>query len=249
MNTEFAKVYSSAKRPIDIWTNYLYYNLSMRFVYLVRNTRVSPNELTLSALFIALIGCVGFANGSRPWVIGGLVFAQLSYVLDCADGQLARYRQQFSSIGGWLDQVSDRIKEFAVYFSLAYGYTRQHPGNTEIWVWAMIGLFALYLLEYYGQIGKQYFSRGKSTFTQVPSTSSGLTADDEDPYSGFRRLQFWRSFIPFRGFVIGEQYFAMLIFVAFNAIYAFFVFAGIVGMLMSIYRPMILFYKLRRGLT
>lgn len=246
MSSEFAKVNASAKRPIDIWTNYLYYNVSVRLVYLIRNTRISPNEVTLAALFMALIGSIGFANGTRPWVLGGLIFAQFSYVLDCADGQLARYRQQFSPIGGWLDQVSDRIKEFAVYFTLAYGYTRQHPGNTSIWVWAMIGLFTLYLLEYYGQIGKLYFAPGKNAFatTQEPSG-----ADNQDSEGRFRKLQFWRSFIPFRGFIIGEQYFAMLLFVAFDAIYPFFVFVGVVGVLMSVYRPTMLFYKLRRGLT
>lgn len=245
MGGEFAKVYASAKRPIDIWTNYLYYNISMRFVYLIRNTRISPNMVTLSALFVALIGCLGFATGIRSYVLAGLVFAQFSYVLDCADGQLARYRQQFSPIGGWLDQVSDRIKEFAVYFSLAYGYSRQHPGDARIWVWAMIGLFTLYLLEYYGQIGKQYFAPGKSPTTPevpAPEAQAGTNA-------GFRKLQFWRSFIPFRGFMIGEQYFSMLVFVAFDAIYPFFVFVGVVGLLMSLYRPAVLFYKLRRGLA
>lgn len=250
MTNEFAKVNASAKRPIDIWTNYLYYNISVRFVYLIRNTRISPNEVTLSALFMALIGCVGFANGSRPWVLLGLVFAQISYVLDCADGQLARYRQQFSPIGGWLDQVSDRIKEFAVYFSLAYGYTRQHPGDTRIWVWAMIGLFTLYLLEYYGQIGKQYFTPGTNPFNNGANTDDGgVGPDDEAHHAGFQKLQFWRSFIPFRGFIIGEQYFAMLVFILFNAIYPFFVFVAVVGILMSVYRPAILFYKLRRGLA
>ena len=247
MDGEFAKVYASAKRPIDIWTNYLYYNVSMRFVYLIRNTRISPNMVTLSALFVALLGCLGFATGIRSYVVAGLVLAQFSYVLDCADGQLARYRQQFSPIGGWLDQVSDRIKEFAVYFGLAYGYSRQHPGDARIWVWAMIGLFTLYLLEYYGQIGKQYFTPAKPSSTPaVSATETTATADDND---GFRKLQFWRSFIPFRGFQIGEQYFAMLVFVAFDAIYPFFVFVGVVGLLMSVYRPAVLLYKLRRGLA
>ena len=247
MTGEFAKVNACAKRPIDVWTNYLYYNLSVRVVYLIRNTRITPNTLTLSALVLALIGCAGFAEGSRGFVLLGLLFVQASYVLDCADGQLARYRQQFSPIGGWLDQVSDRLKEFAVYFSLAFGYTRQHPGNTRVWVWAMIGLFTLYLLEYYGQIGKQYFSPGKPAVAALVVARSGdaLTSNPEP----FRKLQSWRSLIPFHGFNIGEQYVAMLIFVVLGAIYPFFVFVGVMGLLMSVYRPAVVFYKLRRGIA
>ncbi len=265
--TEFQKVYACAKRPIDIWTNYLYYTISIRLVYLIRNTRISPNGLTLTALVLAVAGSILFGVGSRPFVITGLILAQVSYVFDCADGQLARYRRQFSPIGGWLDQVSDRTKEFAVYFGLAYGYTRQHPGNTRIWILAMIALFSLYLLEYYGQIGKQYFQSSQPAKPSEASTKHGREAENpgsrtaesqvaelhasgsaDEASDTFRKLQFWRSFVPFRGFIIGEQYFAMLVFIAFGAVVPFFAFTAVLGVAMVVYRPAILFYKLRRNL-
>ncbi|MCL6444357.1 MAG: CDP-alcohol phosphatidyltransferase family protein, partial [Alicyclobacillus sp.] len=145
--TELQKINACAKRPIDIWTNYLYYPLSIRLVYLLRNARwVSPNGITVFSLLLALCGCGFYLNGGLHHIWLGLFLVQVSYVFDCADGQMARYRQQFSPFGGWIDQVADRIKEFAVYFSLACGYTRLHPGDTSIWKWAMVALFALYLL-------------------------------------------------------------------------------------------------------
>jgi sialic acid synthase SpsE len=42
-----------------------------------------------------------------------------SFVFDCVDGQLARYPQNFSSFGGWLDMMADRGKEFTIYAGLA----------------------------------------------------------------------------------------------------------------------------------
>ncbi|WP_206830459.1 CDP-alcohol phosphatidyltransferase family protein [Alicyclobacillus fructus] len=235
--SELQRIDACAKRPIDIWTNYLFYPLSIRLVYLLRNTPVTPNQITLFSLFLCLLGCVGFSTGIRGDVVAGLVLVEVSYVFDCADGQLARYRQQFSAIGGWLDQVADRIKEFAIYFSLAYGYTRWHPEAVGVWEWAVTALFALYLLEYYGQI------RFK------PRAVASANAQASEGHEGFRRAQRWRSLVPFRGFIIGEQYFALLVFVACNAVVALFHFVAIVGLAMCVYRPAVQLYKWSKGLS
>jgi archaetidylinositol phosphate synthase len=246
--SELAKINACAKRPIDIWTNFIYYPLSIRLVYLVRNTGVTPNALTISSLFIALIGCALFANGTHSDVLWGLLLVQISYVVDCADGQLARYKQKFSPVGGWIDQVADRIKEFAIFATLAYGYTRVHGANDHVWMYALFALFVLYLLEYYGQI-----RMGKPTTAPAPDArraAAGATADESSSSAdGFARAQRLRAFVPFRGFLIGEQYFALLVFVLFNAIIPYFLFVGILGGLMCIYRPIIQYVKLRRGLT
>jgi CDP-alcohol phosphatidyltransferase len=266
--SEFQKINECAKRPTDIWTNYLYYPFSLRLVYIIRNTRITPNALTLTALCLVLIGCAFYATGARAETVLGLILIQISYVFDCADGQLARYRKQYSPIGGWLDQTADRIKEFVLYFSLAYGYTRFHPGNTRIWMWAMTALFVLYLLEYFEQIdmirvkgiapklltanGVPLNAEEAEKMRREAQGEAGNSPDASAPGAGaqdadtFRRIQRMRSFIPFRGFIIGEQYVAMLVFIAFGAIYPFFVFVTIISLLMTIYRPVINFVKYRR---
>lgn len=245
--SELAKINSCAKRPIDIWTNYLYYPLSIRLVYLIRNTKITPNAVTVSSLILALLGCVLFAFGDRAHVWTGLLLVQVSYVIDCADGQLARYKQQFSPIGGWLDQVADRIKEFAVYFSLAYGYTLVHANSGRIWLWAMVALFALYMLEYLGQID---FLR-KLTSAKAPSAAKSDDTVPSEPTAkdSFSALKSIRAYVPFRSFIIGEQYFTMLVFVALYAIYGFFIFVAVLGLLMVVYRIAVSLYKYRRMLA
>lgn len=246
--TDFAAINACAKRPTDIWTNYLYYPFSLRLVYLIRHTRISPNMLTISSLILVLAGCVGYAMGSHSALLWGLLVIQISYVFDCADGQLARYKKQYSPIGGWLDQTADRIKEFTVYFSLAYGYTRFHPGDTSVWMWAMVALFALFLLEYFGQI-EMFRTNGRKSSVQVNENGVPVEvqADAQAPSDAFRKLQRWRSFLPFRGFIIGEQYFAMLVFIGFGAVYPFFVCVSVLGLLMALYRPVIDAVKYRRS--
>ena len=45
-------------------------------------------------------------------------------MLDCVDGQLARYTRQFSKLGAWLDSIFDRAKEYVVFAGLAIGASR-----------------------------------------------------------------------------------------------------------------------------
>lgn len=254
--SELAKINACAKRPIDIWTNFIYYPLSIRWIYLIRNTGITPNQLTLSSLVLALIGCAFFASGHRADVLWGLLLVQISYVIDCADGQLARYKRMFSPVGGWIDQVADRIKEFAIYTSLTYGYIRIHGTSNRIWFEALFALFVLFLLEYYGQI-----KMGKPAPSVVANTPDDTKASRLDKGSepahtsashradSFSRAQQLRAFVPFRGFLIGEQYFALLVFILFDAVVPFLIFVCVLGGLMCIYRPVIQYIKLRKGLS
>jgi len=57
--------------------------------------------------------------------------------LDCADGQLARLTGTFSDLGGWLDAMFDRLKEYAVYAGLAIGSARS---GDDVWLLAVTAL-------------------------------------------------------------------------------------------------------------
>jgi hypothetical protein len=204
------------------------------------------------SLLLCLAGCAFFAVGTSTSLWIGLFFVELSYVFDCADGQLARYRHQFSVFGGWMDQVSDRVKEFAIYFSLAYGFMLHNPTDTWIWEWALLALFALYLLEYLGQIRfattpapEKPLNEALSMHSENPSS---ITYSDEGAVSTrFAVLQRFRGFVPFRGFIIGEQYFALVPFLILHAVVPLFYFVAVIGWLMCIYRPTVQWYKWKRG--
>jgi phosphatidylglycerophosphate synthase len=65
------------------------------------------------------------------------VLLQFSFGLDCADGQLARLTDNFSDLGGWLDAMFDRLKEYAVYAGLAIGSVRS---GDDAWLLAVVAL-------------------------------------------------------------------------------------------------------------
>lgn len=139
-----------AKRPIDLFTEYLCYPLSIRIVHIVSKTRITPNQLSIFSIFLAAVSAVLFINTSETYYVLAGVIYWLSYVFDCADGQLARYKNIFSPLGGFIDQIGDRLKEFLICLSLSYsGYLIY--GKVSIFILGFVSLFIFYILEYYNQ--------------------------------------------------------------------------------------------------
>jgi phosphatidylglycerophosphate synthase len=98
---------------------------------------LTPNHLTLTSVAVAAAAAGCFASGTRAGYVVGAVLLQLSFALDCADGQLARLTSSFSDLGGWLDAMCDRLKEYLVYAGLALGSVR---GGDDVWLLAVVAL-------------------------------------------------------------------------------------------------------------
>ncbi|MFI6638296.1 DUF5941 domain-containing protein [Streptomyces sp. NPDC050504] len=95
---------------------------------------LTPNQVTTASLLTALVAAGCAATGTRGgYVVAGLLLL-FSFVLDCTDGQLARYSLQYSTMGAWLDATFDRAKEYAYYAGLAIGAVR---GGDDVWVLAL----------------------------------------------------------------------------------------------------------------
>ncbi|MFE0193888.1 DUF5941 domain-containing protein [Streptomyces sp. NPDC058989] len=95
---------------------------------------LTPNQVTTASLLTALIAAGCAATGTRGGFVAAGVLLLFSFVLDCADGQLARYSLQYSTMGAWLDATFDRAKEYAYYAGLALGAAR---GGDDVWALAL----------------------------------------------------------------------------------------------------------------
>ncbi|MEU2510831.1 DUF5941 domain-containing protein [Streptomyces syringium] len=96
----------------------------------------TPNQVTTASLLTALIAAGCAATGTRPGFVAAGVLLIFSFVLDCTDGQLARYSLQYSTLGAWLDATFDRAKEYAYYAGLAMG-AAHGGGNDDVWALAL----------------------------------------------------------------------------------------------------------------
>ncbi|AZM58766.1 MULTISPECIES: DUF5941 domain-containing protein [unclassified Streptomyces] len=95
---------------------------------------LTPNQVTTASLLTALIAAGCAATGTRGGFVAAGLLLLASFVLDCTDGQLARYSLQYSTLGAWLDATFDRAKEYAYYAGLALGAAR---GGDDVWALAL----------------------------------------------------------------------------------------------------------------
>ncbi|QOV34091.1 CDP-alcohol phosphatidyltransferase family protein [Streptomyces ferrugineus] len=95
---------------------------------------LTPNQVTTASLITALIAAGCAATGTRGGFMAAGLLLIFSFVLDCTDGQLARYSLQYSTLGAWLDATFDRAKEYAYYAGLALGAAR---GGDDVWALAL----------------------------------------------------------------------------------------------------------------
>ncbi|WP_327191817.1 DUF5941 domain-containing protein [Streptomyces xinghaiensis] len=98
---------------------------------------LTPNQVTTASLVTALIAAGCAATGTRPGFAAAGLLLLFSFVLDCTDGQLARYSLQYSTLGAWLDATFDRAKEYAFYAGLALGAAR---GGDDVWALALAAM-------------------------------------------------------------------------------------------------------------
>jgi phosphatidylglycerophosphate synthase len=136
-------------------------SLIVRAVY---RTRVTPNQLTYLSFAIGLVAAYFFFKG-RPsaFVVGGIL-TEASSVVDCADGMLARARDQMSEFGSYLDLFLDRINEFFLMAGAVVGYF-YYSGRANLLILGSVAM-ALYFLQtslYY--LTKNYLKDGQKGTT------------------------------------------------------------------------------------
>lgn len=125
-----ARLDAAIKTGDGFFTTFFVSSWSRHVVRLAARLGLTPNAVTGISVGLALIAAIWFSEGQRTGLVVGAVALYLSFVLDCVDGQLARYTRRFSAHGGWLDGICDRLKEFVVFVGLAFGYQAAQSGES-----------------------------------------------------------------------------------------------------------------------
>lgn len=108
---------------------------------------ITPNLLTWVS-FAMLAGSAWLVAFSGPeWWLAAALLMNLNLTLDCADGQLARYRKQTSALGSYLDKVSDYFGFLLLFAALGYACFN-NTGEIYYVFFAMVGLFSQVVVGY-----------------------------------------------------------------------------------------------------
>jgi phosphatidylglycerophosphate synthase len=135
--------YRRTRKPKDIlWNRFVARPLAAVVIVPLARTRVTPNQITLATLAVFLGGAAVIAL--RPgWgaLCAGAAILEISYVLDCADGQLARLKGTSSPVGAHLDFLMDELKAFALVAAVAVRLWR--PAHEARWLLEGLGGLAV----------------------------------------------------------------------------------------------------------
>lgn len=112
---------------------YVNRRLSGGFTKLFIALGFSPNTITVVSMLIGLAGAACFAHGTFEWGIIGALLFQLSVIIDCCDGEVARLTFSESPFGQELDIIADNIVHMAVFAGIAWGsYSQGVWGHSQL---------------------------------------------------------------------------------------------------------------------
>ncbi len=124
--------------------------LASLIVRMVFNTRVTPNGLTYASLFLGLLAAFFFSRGEYLFFVLGGISIQLSSIVDCSDGMLARAKDMCSEYGSHLDIFFDRIVDFTMLVGISMGlYNATQDKNILLLGLLTSGLYLLQINLFY----------------------------------------------------------------------------------------------------
>jgi len=164
--------------------------------------KATPNQVTLISFAIGLYSAFCFTKGSFSQTLLGALLLQISIIVDCVDGELARYTRKFSKLGAWLDAVTDRVKEYMVFLGLAIGAEKS---GEDLWVPALV----MMLIQTFRHLSDYNFARtvklrAESQFltpVDYAADFDGIVPTEREPKG---RLRYWLGKII--QFPIGERW-------------------------------------------
>ena len=90
--------------------------LIVRFLY---HTRITPNQVTVGSTLVGVVAAAFYLNGTAAHNLAAGFLITLKDILDSADGQLARAKNQYSRRGRFLDSIGDFVVNALVFAAIS----------------------------------------------------------------------------------------------------------------------------------
>jgi phosphatidylglycerophosphate synthase len=121
VNDKLTRLWATKNKDDEWWSSFVTSPIAIAANYLVVDIKwLTPNLITLFSFLVAIVSVLFIIGGGTMNFIIAAILIQLSHVLDCMDGQMARYRNKPSPSGGYYDKLTDQI-QVLIWFGAA-GY-------------------------------------------------------------------------------------------------------------------------------
>ncbi|WP_206341025.1 CDP-alcohol phosphatidyltransferase family protein [Streptomyces ureilyticus] len=131
------------RRSGEHWAGRLYMReLSLRIDRHLVNTKVTPNQLTYLMTVFGVLAAPALLVPGIPGAVLGVLMVQLYLLFDCVDGELARWRKQYSLAGVYVDRVGAYLCDAAVLVGFGLRAADLWGSGRIDWLWAFLGTLA-----------------------------------------------------------------------------------------------------------
>ena len=189
-----------ARNSGEHWAGRLYVRrLSPYLTRMLLRTRITPDGVTGLMIVAGLAAAAMLTIPGLGGAIGAAVLIQLQILLDCSDGELARWLDRRSPVGVYLDRIGHWVTEAALPIGLGI---RADGGWDSLGTYTTVGLLVAVLV---------LLVKGESALVTVARAESGRpvaadTVEVSAPRGGaLRRARRALGYLPFfRAFVAVE---------------------------------------------
>ncbi|MET9592536.1 CDP-alcohol phosphatidyltransferase family protein [Streptomyces sp. NPDC006516] len=131
------------RRSGEHWAGRLYMReISLRITRRLVTTKVTPNQLTYVMTVAGVLAAPALLVPGIPGALLGVLAVQLYLLFDCVDGEVARWKKQYSLAGVYLDRVAAYLCDAAVLVGFGLRAADLWGTGRVDWLWAFLGTLA-----------------------------------------------------------------------------------------------------------
>ncbi len=140
MNQKFARLWDTKNTNDEWWSSFVTSPLAIGANYVAVDVKwLTPDRITLLSFVVAIVSTIFIVQGGAVNFIIAAVLIHASHVLDCMDGQMARYRQTSSVLGSYIDRLTDQIQVTLWFGAVGYAAYLQSLDITPL-ILAFVGV-------------------------------------------------------------------------------------------------------------
>lgn len=108
----------------------IYRPIAFFLVKITYPLNITPNQVSTTAMLVGVGGGIMFGLGEQQYLSIGALLYFLCNIFDCADGQIARLKQNGTKVGRAIDGFIDYVVSTAVFIGIGFGMT--HAFNSHL---------------------------------------------------------------------------------------------------------------------
>lgn len=185
MNEKLTRLWATKNKNDEWWSSFVTSPLAIAANYFAVDIKwLTPNVITLLSFIVAVISVVFILIGGTLNFIIAALLIHLSHVLDCMDGQMARYRKTSSLSGCYFDKFTDHLQVIIWFGAIGYAAYAQSHSVLPVFL-AFIGTTFYSLRGYVKYVAFYTEMTGDKTYLEQLSAEASQTQTEDNAGLGF----------------------------------------------------------------